>query len=82
VPRSCRNAHVAQARDLRAWRRAGKTAVFAAELRSTLIADAMAGGAFVVRLGDVQLERLYGILRERPVSGARYAAASMAAIDA
>jgi aryl-alcohol dehydrogenase-like predicted oxidoreductase len=36
----------------------------------------------MVRLGDAQLERLYGILRERPVSGARYAAASMATIDA
>lgn len=35
-----------------------------------------------VRLGEAQLERLYGILRERPVTGARYAAASMAAIDA
>jgi aryl-alcohol dehydrogenase-like predicted oxidoreductase len=34
-----------------------------------------------VRLGDEQLERLYGILRERPVIGARYAAASMMAID-
>jgi aryl-alcohol dehydrogenase-like predicted oxidoreductase len=36
----------------------------------------------MVRLGDTQLERLYGILRERPVTGARYAAASMATIDA
>jgi aryl-alcohol dehydrogenase-like predicted oxidoreductase len=36
----------------------------------------------MVRLSDAQLERLYGILRERPVSGARYAAASMATIDA
>ncbi len=36
----------------------------------------------LVRLGDTQLERLYGILRERPVTGARYAEASMAAIDA
>src|SRR3984957_3419875 len=36
----------------------------------------------MVRLGDAQLERLYGILRERPVTGARYAAASMATIDA
>ena len=36
----------------------------------------------MVRLGDAQLERLYGILRERPVTGARYPAASMAAIDA
>jgi aryl-alcohol dehydrogenase-like predicted oxidoreductase len=36
----------------------------------------------MVRLGDAQLERLYGILRERPVTGARYAPASMAAIDA
>jgi aryl-alcohol dehydrogenase-like predicted oxidoreductase len=35
-----------------------------------------------VRLGAAQLERLDGILRERPVIGARYAAASMAAIDA
>jgi aryl-alcohol dehydrogenase-like predicted oxidoreductase len=38
--------------------------------------------AVTVRLSDAQLERLYGILRERPVSGARYAAASMATIDA
>jgi aryl-alcohol dehydrogenase-like predicted oxidoreductase len=37
--------------------------------------------SIMVRLGDAQLERLYGLLRERPVSGARYAAASMAAID-
>jgi aryl-alcohol dehydrogenase-like predicted oxidoreductase len=36
----------------------------------------------MVRLGDAQLERLYGILRERPVVGARYPAASMVAIDA
>jgi aryl-alcohol dehydrogenase-like predicted oxidoreductase len=36
----------------------------------------------MVRLGDAQLERLYGILRERPVSGPRYPAASMATIDA
>jgi aryl-alcohol dehydrogenase-like predicted oxidoreductase len=36
----------------------------------------------MVRLGDAQLERLYGILRERPVSGARYAAAAMVTIDA
>jgi aryl-alcohol dehydrogenase-like predicted oxidoreductase len=36
----------------------------------------------MVRLGEAQLERLYGILRERPVTGARYAPASMAAIDA
>ncbi len=36
----------------------------------------------MVRLGDAQLERLYGILRERPVSGARYPAASMQSIDA
>jgi aryl-alcohol dehydrogenase-like predicted oxidoreductase len=35
----------------------------------------------MVRLDDAQAERLYGILRERPVSGARYAAASMATID-
>jgi aryl-alcohol dehydrogenase-like predicted oxidoreductase len=34
----------------------------------------------MVRLGDVQ--RLYGILRERPVIGARLAAASMVTIDA
>src|SRR6202167_3068794 len=38
--------------------------------------------AVLVRLSDGQLERLYGILRERPVSGARYAPASMAHIDA
>jgi aryl-alcohol dehydrogenase-like predicted oxidoreductase len=36
----------------------------------------------MVRLGDAQLERLYGLLRERPVTGARYAAPSMATIDA
>jgi aryl-alcohol dehydrogenase-like predicted oxidoreductase len=36
----------------------------------------------MVRLNDEQAERLYGILRERPVIGARYAAASMATIDA
>jgi aryl-alcohol dehydrogenase-like predicted oxidoreductase len=35
----------------------------------------------MVRLGDAQLERLYGILRERPVTGARGPAASMATID-
>ena len=38
--------------------------------------------SIMVRLGDAQLERLYGILRERPVTGARYPAASMATIDA
>jgi aryl-alcohol dehydrogenase-like predicted oxidoreductase len=38
--------------------------------------------AFTVRLSDAQLERLYGILREQPVSGARYPAASMTTIDA
>jgi aryl-alcohol dehydrogenase-like predicted oxidoreductase len=38
--------------------------------------------AVAVRLSDRQLERLYGILRERPVSGARYAPAPMATIDA
>ncbi len=36
----------------------------------------------MVRLGEVQLERLYGILRERPVTGARYAASSMVTIEA
>jgi aryl-alcohol dehydrogenase-like predicted oxidoreductase len=36
----------------------------------------------MVRLADAQLERLYGILRERPVIGERYAAASMLTIDA
>jgi aryl-alcohol dehydrogenase-like predicted oxidoreductase len=36
----------------------------------------------MVRLGDAQLERLYGILREQPVIGARYPAASMLTIDA
>jgi aryl-alcohol dehydrogenase-like predicted oxidoreductase len=38
--------------------------------------------SFMVHLDDAQLERLYGILREAPVTGARYAPASMAAIDA
>jgi len=38
--------------------------------------------AVMVRFSDENLERLYGLLRERPVSGARYAAASMATIDA
>ncbi|HEY2678382.1 MAG TPA: aldo/keto reductase [Steroidobacteraceae bacterium] len=36
----------------------------------------------LVRLDDAHLERLYGILRERPVAGARYPAASMLTIDA
>jgi aryl-alcohol dehydrogenase-like predicted oxidoreductase len=36
----------------------------------------------MVRLGDAQLERLYGILRDRPVTGARYPASSMVAIEA
>jgi aryl-alcohol dehydrogenase-like predicted oxidoreductase len=36
----------------------------------------------MVRLNDAQAERLYGMLRERPATGARYAAASMATIDA
>ncbi|MGC1522330.1 MAG: aldo/keto reductase [Steroidobacteraceae bacterium] len=36
----------------------------------------------MVRLPDAQLERLYGILRERPVVGARYPASSMVTIDA
>ncbi len=36
----------------------------------------------VVRFGDAQLERRYGILRERPVTGARYPAASTVTIDA
>jgi aryl-alcohol dehydrogenase-like predicted oxidoreductase len=36
----------------------------------------------MVRLGDTQLERLYGILREHPVTGARLAASSMVTIDA
>src|ERR1700722_10833382 len=35
----------------------------------------------MVRLGDAQLERLYGILRERPLGGAGYHAASMVTID-
>src|SRR5277367_1541997 len=35
----------------------------------------------MVRLGDAQLERLYGILREWPVTGARYPASSMVTID-
>lgn len=38
--------------------------------------------SIMVRLSDEQLERLYGILREHPVTGARYAPASMATIDA
>jgi aryl-alcohol dehydrogenase-like predicted oxidoreductase len=36
----------------------------------------------MVRLDNAQFERLYGILRERPVIGARYPAASMVTIDA
>ncbi len=36
----------------------------------------------LIRLGDSKFERLHGILRERPVAGARYPEASMAAIDA
>ena len=36
----------------------------------------------MVRLDDAQLERLYGILREHPVTGARLAASSMVTIDA
>src|ERR1700685_4082640 len=36
----------------------------------------------MVRLGNAQFERLYGILRERPVIGARLAAGSMVTIDA
>jgi aryl-alcohol dehydrogenase-like predicted oxidoreductase len=36
----------------------------------------------MVRLSDAHLERLYGILRERPVSGARYPASSMITIEA
>jgi aryl-alcohol dehydrogenase-like predicted oxidoreductase len=36
----------------------------------------------MVRLGDAQLERLYGILRQWPVTGARYPASSMVSIDA
>ena len=36
----------------------------------------------MVRLDDAHLERLYGLLREHPVSGARYAPAAMRAIDA
>jgi aryl-alcohol dehydrogenase-like predicted oxidoreductase len=35
----------------------------------------------MVRLGDSQLERLHGILRERPVTGARGPATSMATIE-
>ena len=38
--------------------------------------------SFMVRLSEAHLERLYGILRERPVIGARHPAGSMAAIDA
>ncbi len=37
--------------------------------------------AVAARLGEAQLERLYGILREQPVAGERYVAASMSAID-
>jgi aryl-alcohol dehydrogenase-like predicted oxidoreductase len=36
----------------------------------------------MARLSDAHLERLYGILRERPVIGARLAASSMVTIDA
>jgi aryl-alcohol dehydrogenase-like predicted oxidoreductase len=35
----------------------------------------------MVRLGEAQLERLHGILRERPVTGARYAGTFMATIE-
>jgi aryl-alcohol dehydrogenase-like predicted oxidoreductase len=38
--------------------------------------------SIMVRLEDSQLERLYGILRERPVTGTRYPASAMVAIDA
>ncbi len=38
--------------------------------------------SIMVRLSEAQLERLYGILREQPVTGLRYAEAQMAAIDA
>jgi len=38
--------------------------------------------AVAVRLPEAQFERLYGILREQPVAGARVAAAWMATIDA
>jgi aryl-alcohol dehydrogenase-like predicted oxidoreductase len=36
----------------------------------------------MVRLGEAQLERLHGILREQPVIGARLAAGSMATVEA
>jgi aryl-alcohol dehydrogenase-like predicted oxidoreductase len=35
----------------------------------------------IVRLGDAQLERLYSILRDSPVTGARLAASAMVTID-
>jgi aryl-alcohol dehydrogenase-like predicted oxidoreductase len=38
--------------------------------------------AVAVRLGEAQLERLYGLLREQPVAGERGPVASMATIDA
>jgi aryl-alcohol dehydrogenase-like predicted oxidoreductase len=38
--------------------------------------------SIMVRLGDTQLERLYGILRERPVTGTRYPASAMVSIGA
>jgi aryl-alcohol dehydrogenase-like predicted oxidoreductase len=38
--------------------------------------------SIMVRLSDAQLARLHGILRERPVIGARYAPTSMATIEA
>jgi len=37
--------------------------------------------AVTVRLSEAKLERLYGILREHPVAGERYAPAAMAAIE-
>jgi aryl-alcohol dehydrogenase-like predicted oxidoreductase len=38
--------------------------------------------SLTVRLSNEHLERLHGVLRERPVTGARYPAASMMTIDA
>src|ERR1700733_15073934 len=52
-----RYTRVAQARDFRARRRAKQAPVFAAELRRTLVADAMASGGALDTLGEYQPPR-------------------------